>query len=154
MKIFESIPLLWFVGFLFFLVLLCIECLGLAFASHDRALHDTYYVVAHGHYVLSQGLLLLIFGGWYYLYPKITGLKYSLFWARIHFWLTFVGLCLTHVSTWYLSVVGIPRRYADFQEAIALYNNISILGSYLVPIGLVFFLLSMFFGKRCLRGND
>jgi cytochrome c oxidase subunit I len=136
-------PLLWAVGFVFLFTIGGVTGVVLANPGVDRLLQDTYYVVAHFHYVLSLGAVFAIFAGWYYWFPKMTGYAYSEVLGKLHFWLMFVGVNMTFFPQHFLGLAGMPRRIADYPDAFADWNYISSIGAYISIAGFLVFLANM-----------
>ena len=134
-------PMMWAIGFIFLFTVGGVTGVVLANAGIDHAFHDTYYVVAHFHYVLSLGAVFAIFAGWYYWYEKMFGVKYNSFLARLHFVLFFVGANVIFFPQHFLGYQGMPRRYVDYADGMAFWNQISSWGYVLVALGMVVFFI-------------
>lgn len=128
-------PMLYAFGFLFLFTIGGVTGIMLATTAIDVHFHDTYFVVAHFHYVMVGGTLMAIMGGTYYWFPKLFGTMYNEFWARITFVLIFVGFNVTFFPQFVLGALGMPRRYYDYLPAYESLNQISTIGAYTIGIG-------------------
>lgn len=134
-------PMLYAVGFIFLFTVGGVTGVVLANAGVDRVFHDTYYVVAHFHYVMSLGALFAGFAAFYYWMPKMSGRMYSEFLGKVQFWLMFIGANVTFFPQHFLGMAGMPRRIPDYPDAYEGWNYISSIGSYISFAGAVFFVI-------------
>ncbi len=141
-------PMLWAFGFLFLFTVGGVTGIVLSQAAVDRAYHDTYYVVAHFHYVMSLGAVFAIFAGIYFYFPKMTGRMYPEWAGKLHFWAMFIGANVTFFPQHFLGRQGMPRRYIDYPEAFAYWNYVSSWGAFLSFASFVFFFGVMFYAIR------
>jgi len=134
-------PMLWAFGFLFLFTVGGVTGIVLSQATIDRAYHDTYYVVAHFHYVMSLGAVFGIFAGIYFYMPKMSGRMFPEWAGKLHFWAMFIGANLTFFPQHFLGRQGMPRRYIDYPEAFAYWNYISSIGAFIAFASFVFFIV-------------
>lgn len=134
-------PMMWAIGFIFLFTVGGVTGVVLANAGVDAALHDTYYVVAHFHYVLSLGAVFAIFAGWYFWFEKIFGVKYNSLLARLQFLFFFVGANVIFFPQHFLGLNGMQRRVPDYADGFAYWNEISSWGYAIMGVGMIIFFL-------------
>ena len=138
-------PMLWAIGFLFLFTVGGVTGIVLSQAGVDRAYHDTYYVVAHFHYVMSLGAVFCIFAGIYYWIGKMSGRQYPEWAGKLHFWAMFIGSNITFFPQHFLGRQGMPRRYIDYPEQFALWNYVSSIGAFISFGSFIFFFGVIFY---------
>ncbi len=149
-------PLVWAIGFIFLFTLGGVTGVVLANGGIDDNLQDTYYVVAHFHYVLSLGAVTSLFAGFYYWFPKMSGRMHSEFLSHVHFWIFFTGVNMIFFPMHFLGVQGMPRRYPDYAPAFEYWNTIATYGYMVMAFSMLIFFInigySLAFGKKAV-GN-
>ncbi|MGQ0533198.1 MAG: cytochrome c oxidase subunit I [Caulobacteraceae bacterium] len=151
-----KVPMLWAIGFIFLFTVGGVTGVVLANSGVDTSLHDTYYVVAHFHYVLSLGAVFAIFGGFFYWIPKMSGYRYNGFLAGLQFWIMFIGVNIVFFPQHFLGLQGMPRRIVDYYESFEYWNRISSIGYAITISGVVLFLIilaEMFLVRRKAGAN-
>jgi cytochrome c oxidase subunit 1 len=137
-------PMLFSIGFIFLFTVGGLTGVVLANSGINAVMHDTYYVVAHFHYVLSMGAVFAMFAGWYYWIEKMTGLKYSEILGQIHFWMFFIGVNITFFPMHFLGLAAMPRRIPDYPDAYFGWNSVASFGSYVSALSAIFFFVVVY----------
>ncbi|MDT8760424.1 cytochrome c oxidase subunit I [Sphingomonas psychrotolerans] len=149
-------PMVWSLGFIFMFTVGGVTGVVLANGGVDDYMQDTYYVVAHFHYVLSLGAVFSLFAGFYYWFPKITGRMYSELLGQLHFWVFFVGVNVLFFPMHFLGLQGMPRRYPDYPNAYEHWNTVATYGYMIMAAGVAIFFVniawSLFAGRKA-EGN-
>tara|TARA_B100001765_G_scaffold146469_1_gene93480 strand:+ start:1 stop:717 length:717 start_codon:yes stop_codon:yes gene_type:complete len=149
-------PMVWAIGMIFLFTVGGVTGVYLANGGVDDVVHDTYFVVAHFHYVLSMGAVFSLFAGFYYWFPKMSGRMHSELLSHLHFWVFFIGVNVIFFPQHFLGLQGMPRRYPDYAEAYAYWNEISSIGYMIMAASMVFFFVNIVYafvaGKKV--GNN
>ena len=145
-------PMMWAIGFIFMFTVGGVTGVILSSAGVDTIFHDTYYVVAHFHYVLSLGAVFALFAGFYYWFAKMWGRHYNEVLGQLHFWIFFIGVNVLFFPMHFLGQDGMPRRIPDYPDAYAYWNQIASYGYAIMGVGMIFFFVNVFwslaFGRK------
>ncbi|MDG2534514.1 cytochrome c oxidase subunit I [Sphingomonas sp. HITSZ_GF] len=149
-------PMVWAIGFIFMFTVGGVTGVVLANGGVDDYMQDTYYVVAHFHYVLSLGAVFSLFAGFYYWFPKMSGRMYNELLGQLHFWVFFIGVNVMFFPMHFLGLQGMPRRYPDYPDAYAHWNQVATYGYMIMFVGMLIFFFniawSLFAGRKA-EGN-
>ncbi|WP_374282201.1 cytochrome c oxidase subunit I [Novosphingobium sp.] len=147
-------PMVWALGFIFLFTVGGVTGVYLANGGVDDVVHDTYFVVAHFHYVLSLGAVTALFAGFYYWFPKMSGRMHSEFLSHVHFWIFFVGVNMIFFPQHFLGLNGMPRRYPDYAPAYEYWNSISTLGYKIMAASLVVWFINIIYAYTAGKKAD
>ncbi|UZK64912.1 cytochrome c oxidase subunit I [Sphingomonas sp. M1-B02] len=136
-------PMVWSLGFIFMFTVGGVTGVVLANGGVDDYMQDTYYVVAHFHYVLSLGAVFSLFAGFYYWFPKMSGRMYSELLGQLHFWIFFLGVNVLFFPMHFLGLQGMPRRYPDYPDAYAYWNTVATWGYMIMIVGVLIFFVNI-----------
>ena len=149
-------PMVWSIGFIFMFTVGGVTGVVLANGGVDDYMQDTYYVVAHFHYVLSLGAVFSLFAGFYYWFPKMSGRMYNELLGQLHFWVFFIGVNVMFFPMHFLGLQGMPRRYPDYPDAYAHWNQVATIGYMIMAASMIIFfvnvILSLLAGRKA-EGN-
>jgi cytochrome c oxidase subunit 1 len=149
-------PMLWAIGFIFMFTVGGVTGVVLANGGVDNYMHDTYYVVAHFHYVLSLGAVFSLFAGFYYWFGKMSGRQYNEVLGQLHFWMFFVGVNVLFFPMHFLGLDGMPRRIPDYPDAFEKWNHVATIGYMIMATSMIFFFVNIFwslFAGKKVSGN-
>ncbi|PSJ37028.1 cytochrome c oxidase subunit I [Allosphingosinicella deserti] len=138
-------PMMWAIGFIFMFTVGGVTGVVLANGGIDNNVHDTYYVVAHFHYVLSLGAVFALFAAWYYWFPKMFGKMYSEVLGQAHFWIFFIGVNVMFFPMHFLGMQGMQRRVPDYTDAYAHWNHVATIGYMIMAAGMIPFFINIFY---------
>jgi cytochrome c oxidase subunit 1 len=137
-------PMLWALGFIFMFTVGGVTGVVLANAGVDTIYQDTYYVVAHFHYVLSLGAVFSLFAGFYYWFPKMSGRMYNELLGKLHFWIFFIGVNILFFPMHFLGMDSMQRRVPDYADALGHWNYVASIGFFIVAASMALFFINLF----------
>jgi cytochrome c oxidase subunit 1 len=141
-------PMLWALSFLILFTIGGLTGIFLGALGTDVHLHDTYFVVAHFHYVMMGGTVMAFFGALHYWWPKMFGRMYNEFWAKVSAWLVFIGFNVTFFPQFIMGSQGMPRRYYTYLDQYTPYHKVSTMGVVIIGVGIIIMLAYLFKSLR------
>ncbi|MBX9897003.1 MAG: cytochrome c oxidase subunit I [Qipengyuania sp.] len=138
-------PMVWAIGMIFLFTVGGVTGVYLANGGIDDVVHDTYFVVAHFHYVLSMGAVFSLFAAFYYWFPKMSGRMHSELLSHLHFWVFFVGVNLIFFPMHFLGLQGMPRRYPDYTPAYTEFNHLATVGYMIMAASMAIFFVNVLY---------